>query len=334
MITGFEYPSAFLLLLIIPLLFLLRYMGLLKQLYFPLTIADWHGRRFRWKSSSFRVAVILSRLLWMISYAAAVCALAGPVSVIREKVYTSRGTDIMFVIDTSPSMAACDIGDGTRLDIAKRAICMLAEQEEGVALGITAVGSEAAVIVPPTLDRHSFFERLDSLVIGELGDGSALGTGLSTAVYHLVGTAAPKKCIILITDGENNAGAIHPNTAASLAVENNVSVYTLGIGTIGSVPIEYVDPRTGKVFSGYLESQFDEKALRRIADIGQGGYYSAVDMAELQAAFSSIAAQEVVAQAFYYRNTPVRYYDIALFASGCAIAMAWILRRLYLKELV
>lgn len=334
MITGFEHPAAFWLLCAVPVLLILKYAGVLRQLRFPLTLADWHGAAFRWKSAAHRSAVVLSRVCWIAAYAAAVAALAGPVSVVREKVYTSRGADIMFVLDTSPSMAARDIAGRTRLSAAQRAIRILAEQERGAAAGLTVVGSEAAVVVPPTLDRDVFFDRLDSLVIGELGDGSALGMGISTAVYHLIGTASPTKCIVLITDGENNAGAVHPNTAAELAAAHDISVYTLGLGTAGSVPIEYVDPKTGNVFSGYLESRFDEELLRRIAQNTGGMYYGAEGIAELEAALSAIGAQESAAQSFYYRSTQVRYYDTVLLIAGCAAVLVWCIRRLYLKELV
>ena len=174
--------------------------------------------------------------------------------------------------------------------------------------------------------------QLDSLRIGELGDGTALGTGLSVAVYHLSASSAPKKCIVLLTDGENNAGAIHPNTAARLARSNAVTVYAVGIGTRGSVAINYSDPVTGRTYSGFLESTFDEEPLREIADEGSGNYFAVTSLPDLGHALSSIAGREYVTQSWHNRRIEESFYDRLVLASLAAAALAWIISRLYLRE--
>ena len=247
----FQNPAAFLLLLLIPVLYLLRYAGFFSRMSFLITLSDWNGKYFPWEKKPRNFASMFSRICGCIGFVVTVIALADPVLYRQERVYTSRGTDVMFVIDVSPSMAAKDIGGISRLEAAKHAVTELVNDNIGATFGVVAMGEEASIVIPPTVDKKIFHERLSALSLGNLGDGTAIGTGLATAVFHMASSGAPKKCIVLVTDGENNAGAIHPETAAELAAKNNIIVYTLGVGTTGSVPIEYIDPVTNERYTPY-----------------------------------------------------------------------------------
>jgi Ca-activated chloride channel homolog len=328
----FQNPAAFLLLLFVPVLYLLRWLGIFSRISLPVTFADWGGRAFEWKSSLRNFASHVSRVLTIAAFALAIAGLADPVVYHQEKVYTSRGADVLFVVDTSPSMAVKDIAGISRLDAARRAIRTLTADNGGFSFGLVAMASEAAVVVPPTTDHDIFLSRLDSLTVGNLGDGSAIGTGLSTAVYHLVSSSAPKKCIVLITDGENNAGSIHPETAAELAGKNNIQLYTLGIGTRGTVPLDYVDPKTGKVYSGYLDSNFDPTVLKQLALSAGGRYYGVQTIGELANALSAIGHDVNVVQTYHLKTSSERYYNRLLLASAVLFVLAWFIRRIYLQE--
>jgi Ca-activated chloride channel family protein len=331
-VLTFASPPAFLLLLAAPAFFLLRRLGVLRRAALPLTLSDWGGKSFLWERRISALALAASRLLTLGGFVLTVTALAGPALVTQEKVYTSRGTDIIFVVDVSPSMAAQDVGGMTRLEAAREAIRFLARERDGAAYGLVPTASRAALSVPATLDAAAFAARLDSLMVGELGDGSALGDGLSVAVWHLVSSPAPRKCVVLLTDGENNGGSIHPETAAALARSNGIAVYALGIGTRGPVPISYSDPLTGTVYSGFLDSPFDEDALRRIAAGGGGAYFSILSLNDLGNALSAIADREYAAQTWYYRPVEEPCYAPLALAALLAFAAAWIIRRLYLRE--
>ncbi len=331
---GFDNPAAFLFLIPIPLLYILRHFGIFKVISFPLTISEWGGKTFYWKGTFRSAASFVARFLCLTAYIAVVFALADPVIHHQEKIYTARGTDVLFVLDTSPSMAAKDIAGHTRLEAARAAIHTLVNTNNGSSYGLVAMASEAATVVPPTSDHALFLNRLDSLVVGGLGEGTAIGTGLSAAIYHLMSSPAPRRCIVLITDGENNAGSIHPETAANLAKEKGITLYALGIGTRGSVPIEYVDPATGKVHSGYYESDFDSAPLVQLARLAGGEYFGIGSTGELAAALNSISRRETVAQSFHLRTVDERFYDRFLFGAVIAIIIAWILRRLYLQEIL
>ena len=326
----FQQPLAFLLVLCIPLFFLFRKLGIFSAPSFPLILKDWEGETFVWKSPVRKIASALSVLLFAAGFLCLVVSLAEPVRLQQEKIYTSRGTDIVFVLDTSPSMMARDIAGMSRLDAARQAIASLAPQTPGTGYGLVAMASEAALVVPPTMDRDEFFTRLTTLESGGLGDGTALGSGLSTAVYHLSGAAAPKKCIVLITDGENNSGAIHPETAAQLAKDKNITLYVLGLGTRGTVPLEYVDPATGKVYSGFIDSQFDSQSLEHIAAIGGGRYFGVESSEALAEALSLVASQEQTVMSFYLKTKEDALYHYFLFASVLCFVFTWLIRRWYL----
>ncbi|WP_288584862.1 VWA domain-containing protein [uncultured Treponema sp.] len=329
----FENPTAFLFLAAIPALFILRQLKIFKKVSFPVVFADWKGKSFVWKGKVSVFFNALSVFLGIAGYISLVCAFADPVIQKQEKIYTSKGADILFVLDTSPSMAARDIANMTRLDAAKQGIRTLVNNNRGAAFGLVAMASEAAAIVPPTVDHELFLRRLDSLVTGGLGEGTALGIGLSSAVYHLIASSAPKKCIVLITDGENNAGSIHPDTAANLAVQNGITVYTFGIGTKGTVPIEYVDPNSGKVHSGYYDSEFDSSSLEEIALAGGGTYFGIESTAAFAEALNSVSRKQNVLQTFHYKSSNRQLYSYFLIFSAIVFFAAWFIRRILLKEI-
>lgn len=334
----FENPLAFIFILTIPILFILRNLGVFSRISFPLTISDWDGKQFSYKGTATNIFSIFADILAFAGYFALIAAMANPVIHHQEKIYTSKGTDILFVLDTSPSMASRDITvfntTINRLEAAKTGIKTLINSDRGATYGLVAMASEAAVIVPPTDDRKLFLERLDSLVIGSLGEGSAIGTGLTSAVYHIATSKAPKKCIILITDGENNAGSVHPETAASLAAENNITLYTFGIGTKGTVPIEYIDPKTGEVHTGFYESEFDESPLETIAMTAGGKYFGIESVAALADSLSEISRKENSVQTFHFRSIDENCFRIFLSVSLILFIFAWTIKRLFLKEIL
>ena len=335
----FQNPAAFLLLLLIPLLFLLRFLKIFKPITFSAVLADWNGSSFNWNGKTRRFFSQASRFIYLIGYILVVIALADPVIQRQEKIFTSIGTDMIFVIDTSPSMAAQDMvfdsdGEGNRLEAAKQTISQIIKENEGVRFGIVALGSEAAVFVPPTSDTSTVLSRLSEINVGIMGNGSAIGDGLSTAICHLVGSSSKKKCIVLFTDGESNAGAIHPETAARLASENSITIYVVGIGSKGTVPIKYVDPVTGKLYSGYLDSSYNSAALRKISDAGGGRYFEVTTVADLIQSLKVVAKAESVSQSFTYRTYSQPYYKNFLLAALICFALAFFIKRILLREVV
>lgn len=330
---AFMNPAAFLILLVLPFFYALKKAELFSHISFLLTFADWNGFAFSWSNKFLRFVSALSSLLVFFAFVLCVAALAEPTFHREERVYTTRGADILFVLDTSPSMAARDINGMRRIDAAKDAIEIVVQENSGASYGLVSMGSEAALVVPSTVDYEYLKSRIASVSLGEMGDGTAIGMGMSLAVFHLSQSKALRKCIVLLTDGENNAGEIHPETAARLAAKNEITLYVVGIGTRGSVPLDYQDPRSGKSYSGYFDSSFDSVPLEKVAvDLG-GRYYGVESVAALSSALSSIAKRQEVAQRYYIRNVDIRCYDSFLLCAILCFAAAWIVRRLLLKEL-
>jgi Ca-activated chloride channel family protein len=220
-------------------------------------------------------------------------AAAGPRLVTTELVWLDRGADILFVLDTSPSMAGLDMDGRNRFDAARDMVLDFANDRPADAIGLVAVGNEASLLLPPTVDRPILYSRLDTLRIGEMGDGTALGLGLAVAALHIRGSAAPRRAVVLITDGENNAGAVHPETAAEALLASGASLWVIGVGSSGEVPIDYVDPVLKVRRTGSFDSRFDPENLRAIARKGGGTFVAAPSGRAFSEAFDRFADAEM-----------------------------------------
>lgn len=329
---SFQNPSAFFCLLFIPLLFILRKLKLFSKITFPAVLGMWNGRIFLPKGKTRNSISIFCKILKLFSFILITIAFADPVIIKQEKIYTSLGTDIIFVLDTSPSMAATDINNSRRIDAAKSTIKTLAANHDGVRFGLVGLGSNASILVPPTVNHNEFYKRLDEIDLGMFGNGSAIGDGLSTAVCHLMSSSAPKKCIILLTDGENNAGEIHPETAAQISASKKITIYVVGIGTRGSMSIQYYDPKEKKSYYGQYDSNFDANALKKIATISQGRYFEVTSIEELNSTLENVIKSENVSQNFTYKTINNLYFDKFLFAGMLLFILAWIIKHLFLGE--
>jgi len=255
---------------------------------------------------------------------------AGPLIKTPETVWLNRGADILFVLDVSPSMAALDMDGSSRFAAARRLLKDFAERRPTDGIGLVAVGSDAVLLLPPSTDRTLLASRLDDLKIGELGDSTALGMGLAVAAYHLEKSAAQRRAVVLISDGENNAGAIHPETAAAMLNDLGVSLWVIGIGSGGEVPIDYVDPVTRMRRTGLFDSRYDVEALRGISSAGGGTWIAAVSADALATAFARVDDQEMVVRRSGVVTRSRSCHLPLLIAALGLIAAAGLVRRFFL----
>lgn len=330
----FQYPAAFLLLLFVPLLYLFRKIGIFNRISFYTTLSNWNGKSFVWHKKLRNFASMASRIIGILAFICLVVAISKPVFYSQERIYTSRGSDVVFLLDVSPSMAAQDIDGSRRIDVAKQSIRNLIAENTGSSYGLVAIAGESSLVIPPTIDEAYFYDRLDDIDAGFLGDGTAIGNGIATAVYHLVSSSAKKKCIVLITDGKNNSGSIHPETAAELAFRNSVTIYTLGIGSSGSAKMEYKDPVSGKYYAGSISQSFDPVLMKKVSEIGKGRFFEASSLKDLSLALSIINRTEDVVQSYYLRTKVSDLYQFFLMLSGILTAICWLIRRIYLQEFI
>jgi len=255
---------------------------------------------------------------------------SGPVMQISETVWLNRGADILFVLDTSPSMAAIDMDGSNRFNAARRLLKDFSERRPSDGIGLIAVGNDAALLIPPTTDRDILAARLENLHIGEMGNGTALGMGLAIAAYHLEKSKAPRRAAVLISDGENNAGAIHPETAAAMLKEVNASLWVIGVGSGGEVPIDYVDPYTRMRRTGLIDSRYDRDALARISAAGGGTWIHAPSADAFTAAFARVDDQEMLVRrsSSFLRKRP--FHQLFILAALVLIAVSRFVRRFFL----
>ncbi|MBA3344977.1 MAG: VWA domain-containing protein [Gemmatimonadales bacterium] len=231
--------------------------------------------------------VALPPALRAAALASLVLAAAGPRvggDMIEEK---REGIAIVVTIDISSSMLAEDFAPSNRLEVAKRQAVGFIRGRAADRIGLVAFAGEALTQVPITLDYPVVEQAVMELKIGSLEDGTAIGSGLATAVNRLRRAPDKSKVVLLLTDGENNKGLIDPRTAAATAAAFGIKVYTIGVGTIGEAPIP-----TGRGLGGFryemMPVRIDEPLLREIAQKTGGRYFRAKDTEALSRVFQQI----------------------------------------------
>jgi len=291
---SFENPIlAFLALIIIP-VFAVIYYRMKDPFVAAIPLGAPGGVHF--KTSQIGGIVKLLKFLEALGIFLLFFSAASPSFKTSETVFLNRGADIIFIFDVSPSMAALDMDGQNRFTIGKKMISEFASKRLSDNIGLAAVGEDAAMLLPPTADRRALETRLEQLRIGELGDGTALGMGISVAAYHLEKSNAKHKVAVLITDGENNAGAIHPETAAGLLREMGISFWVIAVGSAGEVPIDYTDPYTNIRRTGIFDSRYDTESLRRLTSVGGGTFIYAPRADVFITAFSQLDDAEITVQ--------------------------------------
>jgi Ca-activated chloride channel family protein len=281
-----------------------------------------------------RFLIAGSSLFFWCGLIALLVALAGPSISERERIYLNRGLDILIILDQSPSMAAQDFSPVNRFETAKEVILEFVERKRSDALGLVSFGSEAALRVPPTRDYETLKTRIGELRLMELGEGTAIGMGIAVACVHLSDSSAKEKVAILVTDGENNAGEISPLSAARIASEMGIRVYTIGVGTRGESSIELEDPVTGNIIRGKIDSSYDEELLKKIAAITGGRFFSASSPGSLQSVFNDIDSLETIQQRvrINIRTEPV-HREFTLLALGLLLA-SFLIRKIFFREVL
>jgi len=294
----------------------------------------WKGERFKETGKGIKFFFIFSFVLFWAGIVICIISLGGPAFYEQERIYLSRGIDIMIVLDESPSMAALDFKPANRFDSAKTVIRSFIAGREHDPIGLVSFGKEAALRVPPTLDYKEVLSRLDNLSLMDLGDGTAIGMGIAVACLHLKQSTAESKVIILLTDGEDNAGEIPPETSMEIAREMGIRIYTIGIGKKGEVPLEFTNPETGKTYKGVFLSGFDEDLLKMIAYGTGGEYFSALSQNSLDSIFSIIDAMETFGQKVKITTRTIPKHRVFIFWGFILILADFFIRKVLLREVL
>ncbi|MBN2051062.1 MAG: VWA domain-containing protein [Spirochaetales bacterium] len=329
---SFETPEYLFLLFLLPVAVFFRHFWKKRGGRIPFAVSLWNREYFQPGNSLAGVIAFLSHVSFWCSLGCIIIALAGPGIVRHRKVFLSRGLDMMIVLDLSPSMAAQDFAPDNRFESARQVIKDLVQRRENDPIGLVTFGLEAALRIPPTVDYDMVLQRLEDLRILEMGDGTAIGMGIAVACLHLQQSTAGEKVIVLITDGENNAGAILPEAAAELAAGLGIRVYAIGIGSEGEVPLEYTDPATGKTYRGQFVSGFDEELLVAVAERTGGKYFSSSSQGTLEAVIRTIDSMESIEKRVSIQTETEEKYRTWIAASLGCFLLWFFLSRLVLKE--
>lgn len=238
-----------------------------------------------WKAYLRHIVFVLE----IIALSLFIVALARPQSSSKNQKINIEGIDIVLAMDISSSMLAADLKPD-RLEASKAVASDFVNGRPGDRMGLVVFSGETFTQVPLTTDHGMMLNMLKDMKCGMLEDGTAIGDGLASAINRLKDSEAISKVVILLTDGDNNAGSIDPATAAEMAKLYGIRVYTIGAGTRGTAPYPV------QTFSGIKYQQvpvnINDELLQQIADETGGKYFRAETKEKLQQIYDEIDKME------------------------------------------
>lgn len=220
--------------------------------------------------------VILKNSIIVFTLVLLILGLANPQIGTKYEEVKQTGIDVFILLDVSLSMSAEDIRPN-RLEKAKHSIAALIQKLRGDRIGLIVFSGQAYVQFPLTTDYAAANLLLNAVSLNSVPQpGTAIGEAITTAVRSFKEDAKTQKVIVIITDGEDHEGDL--NTPVKEAVEKNISIYTIGLGSPSGVPIPvnsgigqnpYKTDNQGNI----VLTRLDEPTLQLIASQGNGRYY-------------------------------------------------------------
>ncbi len=267
-------------------------------------------------------------LIWLklISLAAMIIALARPQLTLKEEVVTAEGIDIVLVTDISSSMLAQDF-EPNRLEVSKRVGKEFVDKRKYDRIGLVVFAGESFTQCPLTTDHRIVKDFIDELQCGMLEDGTAIGMGLASAVNRLKDSEATSKVVILLTDGVNNSGYVKPITAAEIAEEMKVKVYTIGVGSRGQALSPVSRRADGQYVFGLSNVEIDERLMKEISDMTGGQYFRATDQASLESIYEEIDKLEKTKMEVTTFKRYSEEFRKFLWAGIALLLLDWVLRK-------
>jgi Ca-activated chloride channel family protein len=237
-----------------------------------------------------RAGALLASLSYL-ALASFIVALARPQLGSEITRVQASGVDIMLLLDVSRSMLSEDFSIGSsrasRIEVVKKVTEQFIRKRPNDRIGIIAFAGRPYLVSPLTLDHDWLIQNLDRTRIGLVEDGTAIGSAIASGANRLKDKEAKTKLIVLLTDGDNNAGKVMPLTAAEAAKALGIRIYTIGAGTKGEAPFPFTDP-FGRTVYRNVPVDFKEDTIRDIAKIANGIAYRATDTKSLEKIFGEI----------------------------------------------
>jgi Ca-activated chloride channel family protein len=242
-----------------------------------------------------------------------------------------EGIDIVLTMDVSGSMLAEDFKPN-RLEAAKNVAREFIEERPSDRIGLVLYEGEAYTKVPLTTDHNLLLDAFDDVQTGRVLSGTAIGVGLVTAINRLENSDAKSKVIILLTDGVNNSGDVDPITAAQIAKEYGIRVYTIGVGKEGLAPFP-VQTLFGTSMQN-LPVEIDEELLTEIAEITGTEYFRAKNKEELASIYDKIdQLEKSKVRVLEFKTDPPEKYYVLLFWALIFILSSRLIANTLLKSI-
>ena len=223
--------------------------------------------------------------LRMIAIALIIIVLGRPQSSNSWQDIDTEGIDIMLALDISSSMLARDFTPD-RIEAAKEIGMQFIAGRKNDRIGLVIFSGESFTLCPLTTDHASVINLFNDIKMGLIEDGTAIGSGLATAIARLTDSDAVSRVVILLTDGVNNRGEVAPLTAAEIAKTYGVRVYAVGVGSKGTAPYPVQTP-FGIRYQD-MKVEIDEEVLMQIAEMTGGKYFRATDNKALAKVYEEI----------------------------------------------
>lgn len=282
----FLNPEYFILLAVIPFIILWYYLNR-NKLNNSIKFSD--SGAFENSGNFYSNFKLLLKVFRLISLALIITALARPQIIdTSTRVKTNSGIDIIMAIDVSASMLAKDLKPN-RLDALKNVADEFIKNRVSDRIGLVEYAGESYTKTPLTTDKSIILKSLREIKYNNIIEGgTAIGMGLATSVNRIKDSKSKSKVIILLTDGVNNAGFIDPLTAAELAKEYEIKIYSIGLGTNGLALSPVGINARGKLNYANIQVEIDEELLTQISEMSGGKYFRATDNSKLKEIYDEI----------------------------------------------
>lgn len=199
----------------------------------------------------------------------------------RAETSEREGIDLAVALDVSPSMNAEDLGEQSRIDTAKSVVARFIDRRPDDRTALIAFSGKAYTQVPLTLDHQAVVEALSHLEAGKLEDGTAIGDAVGVSLNRLRDSTAKSKAVILVTDGDNNAGRLAPSDAAQAARDLHIPIFPILVGKGGAARVPIGRSASGEIVYGTAEAPVNPALLEGLAQTSGGRFQRATDAASL-----------------------------------------------------
>ena len=273
-----------------------------------------------------KIKVFFINALFIVALLLIIVGFARPQISSLDKDITVEVIDIVLVLDTSSSMLAEDFKPN-RLEAVKDAAKEFIKNRSGDRIGLLVFGKDTFIQCPLTIDYSVLNNLLSEVTVMEPKyDGTAIGVAIANGVNRLRNSDSESKVIILLSDGSNNVGSIDPISAAKIAKEYNIKVYTIGAGTNQSI--------TQIPGRGFVRNEIDEDTLKGIAEVTNAKYFRATDKKSLSGIYREIDNLEKSEITVSYFSSYQEVYIWFLIIGFFFLIISEVLRAYYFRKVI